>query len=245
MAKSIFPLTRRDADKQGIRFPSEQNRNALFPTRLRELRKEKQISQQTLANTLGIAKSTVGYWENGDSLPDAQSLAALADLYGVSADYMLGRSDVKSTEMSIQEICDSTGLREGTVELLMELQQSVAAQGDESPKDMLILGAVDLLMQCRELMAEIGLYLLFRFDHFEVSGSNTADLESEPAKGQILNVISKMGFGIQLGSEGFEDFLLMKIQRRLRKIHEDQMDYAREREFQEALEQYETGESEA
>ena len=247
MSKNIFPLTRRDADKQGVRFPSEQNRNALFPTRLRELRYKKGISQQALANTLGLAKSTVGYWENGDSLPDAQSLSALAELYGVSADYMLGRSDVKSTEMSTQEICDSTGLQEETVERLMELRQSVAAKGDESPKDLLILGTMDLLMQNRELMAELGTYLLFHFDHFEVSGSNVADLENAPAKGQILNVMSKMGFGIQLGAEGFEDILLMNIQRRLREIHEEQMDYdyAREREFQEALEQYETNESEA
>lgn len=60
---------------------------------LLELRKGKKMSRQAVADTIGISTKSLERYENGEREPVASVLAALADLYGVSADYLLGRSE--------------------------------------------------------------------------------------------------------------------------------------------------------
>lgn len=61
-------------------------------TRIAELRKEKGLSQVGLAKELGVDCSTVAKYETGDRLPDIVMLCKLADCFGVSTDYLLGRA---------------------------------------------------------------------------------------------------------------------------------------------------------
>lgn len=63
--------------------------------RLREARKAKGLSQQDVAEFIGINQNTYSYWERGRSKVDAVSLGRLASLFGVTTDYLLGR-DVQS-----------------------------------------------------------------------------------------------------------------------------------------------------
>lgn len=118
MERMFFPVTRREAERSGIPYSSEANKNALFPSQLRELRKEKGVSQDTLSKALGVSKSTVGLWETGDTLPDAKAICDLAKYYGVSTDYLLGRTTVKAPDYAVQYICEYTGLSECAVETL-------------------------------------------------------------------------------------------------------------------------------
>lgn len=59
----------------------------------KSLRKSKGLSQKMLAEKLGIGQGAVSQWEVGRSMPDLTTLVKLADLYGVSTDYLLGRTD--------------------------------------------------------------------------------------------------------------------------------------------------------
>ena len=93
MEQLIFPVTKKEAEKNGKTYSSEANKKALFPSQLRDLRKKKGISQETLAHDLGVSKSTIGLYETGDTLPDAKTLRDLAVYFGVSADWLLGLSD--------------------------------------------------------------------------------------------------------------------------------------------------------
>ena len=65
----------------------------VFAERLLELRKERGISQATLANCVGVSVGVVCYWETDRSEPTAPNLLKLADYFDVSADYLLGRTD--------------------------------------------------------------------------------------------------------------------------------------------------------
>ena len=58
--------------------------------RLRMLRKEKHLSQQNVADALGITRTAYNKYESGAIQP-SRRIAALCDLYGVSADYILGK----------------------------------------------------------------------------------------------------------------------------------------------------------
>lgn len=110
MSKMIFPITKREAEKQGIQHSSDANKNALFPSQLRNLRNEKGISQLELSKVLAVSKSTIGLWETGDTLPDAESLYKIARYFEVSADWLLGLSQTPSTDESVEAVCKATGI---------------------------------------------------------------------------------------------------------------------------------------
>ena len=59
--------------------------------RLKELRKENKKTQQEVANLLNIAQTTYGGYELETSEPTIETLCKLADYYGVSLDYLVGR----------------------------------------------------------------------------------------------------------------------------------------------------------
>ena len=58
--------------------------------RLKELRKEKKLTQQELADTFQVSKRTVQYWENGESQIKPDKAQKLAEYFGVSVGYLLG-----------------------------------------------------------------------------------------------------------------------------------------------------------
>ena len=66
---------------------------AEFAKVFRLLRKEKEMSQQELANALGISKSAVNMYERGERQPNFETLEKIADYFRVNTDYMLGRTD--------------------------------------------------------------------------------------------------------------------------------------------------------
>ena len=59
------------------------------------LRKQKNITQESLAAELGVTAAAVSKWEKGYTLPDILMLCALADFFNVSADELLGRTTVQ------------------------------------------------------------------------------------------------------------------------------------------------------
>ena len=65
------------------------------PERIQELRKQKGISQEELANELGVSRQAVSKWESGQSFPELDNIIALSDFFGVSADYILKGAVIK------------------------------------------------------------------------------------------------------------------------------------------------------
>ena len=61
--------------------------------RIHELRKAQKISQAKLAHILNVHQTTVSSWEIGTKSPDNDMLKKLADLFGVTMEYMLGYSE--------------------------------------------------------------------------------------------------------------------------------------------------------
>lgn len=62
-------------------------------SRIKDLRKEKGFTQAHLAKLLGVARSTVSMWESSPQEPDNDTLGKIADVFGVTTDYLLGRTD--------------------------------------------------------------------------------------------------------------------------------------------------------
>jgi len=61
--------------------------------RLKELRKEKKLSQKEIAKEMSISEKTLSRWENGESQIKPEKAQKLADYFGVSVGYLLGYND--------------------------------------------------------------------------------------------------------------------------------------------------------
>ena len=86
---------------------------------LKDARKNANLTQQQLADKIGVTLKTVMNWEQGVSYPTMETLLRLAQLYDCDLDYLTGRLDC--TRHDIQYIHDKTGLSEGAIRKLQEL----------------------------------------------------------------------------------------------------------------------------
>ena len=59
--------------------------------RIKDLREDRDLRQIDLANATGIDQRTISNYETGRSNPDCDALIRLADFFGVSIDYLVGR----------------------------------------------------------------------------------------------------------------------------------------------------------
>ena len=57
--------------------------------KLYQLRRQAGLSQEQAAEQLGVSRQSVSKWEGGQSVPEADKLAAISRLYGVTTDYLL------------------------------------------------------------------------------------------------------------------------------------------------------------
>lgn len=80
-----------------------------FAERLREIRKSSGMTQMQVAAKSGLSQSNINTWERGRSVPLPDGLIALADAFGCSVDYLLGRESedgviVVSGEFNLSEV---------------------------------------------------------------------------------------------------------------------------------------------
>ena len=68
---------------------------------IKALRNERGISQKQLADIVNLTQQAIGKWEKGLAEPDSKALAALADFFNVSVDYLLGRAVSKAPSCDI------------------------------------------------------------------------------------------------------------------------------------------------
>lgn len=65
----------------------------IFIERLNLLMKETKTTKQALGNAIGVSRPAVSQFANGSNLPSIEKLAAIADYFDVSIDYLVGRSN--------------------------------------------------------------------------------------------------------------------------------------------------------
>ena len=64
-----------------------------FSQRLKQLRLDKHLTQAQVGRAINVPQRTYAYYESGQRMIPPRVLCALADFYGVSIDYLLGRTD--------------------------------------------------------------------------------------------------------------------------------------------------------
>lgn len=74
--------------------------------RIRDLRKQKRMSQTELAKSAGVSQTTVTAWETGKAEPSSSAVARLADIFNVTTDYLLGRPNKQEIKKDDVELSD-------------------------------------------------------------------------------------------------------------------------------------------
>lgn len=77
--------------------------NNRFSNNFRELRKYHELTQEQIAETLGVSSQAISKWECGTSYPDIEMLPIIANVFKVSTDYLLG-VDITKQENEIADI---------------------------------------------------------------------------------------------------------------------------------------------
>ena len=65
----------------------------MFGNRVKSLRQSLGLNQIEFGKTLNVTKQSVSNWENGNIQPSIDMLIKIAELFSVSIDYLLGRTD--------------------------------------------------------------------------------------------------------------------------------------------------------
>lgn len=87
-------------------------------------------TQEEFAKFLGISRPTVGFYESGQRIPDALILRQIAEKCNVSADYLLGLTDEKTPDQSIQAICKKTGLTaKAVIQIILAKESELNCDG--------------------------------------------------------------------------------------------------------------------
>ena len=71
---------------------------------IKKLRREKELTQETLAEFLGVTFQSVSNWERGESYPDITMLPEIAGFFKVSVDELLGVNKAKNEAEIIKEL---------------------------------------------------------------------------------------------------------------------------------------------
>ncbi|WP_438587647.1 helix-turn-helix domain-containing protein [Cetobacterium sp.] len=69
----------------------------LFGDRLKDLRRDKDLTQAQLAKFLNISPSSIGMYEKNRRVPDTEILKKFAEYFKVSVDYLIGKTDIKES----------------------------------------------------------------------------------------------------------------------------------------------------
>lgn len=139
----------------------------VFKTRLKELRGNK--NQTETAKEMGISRSALSYYEAGERTPDINVLCTIAKYYNVTADYLLGLSDIPKPDIETASIEAKTGLNKKAITQLNLLKR--ASVSETNPQyylyDYLYIQAINLIIgEYPEIIEDLTCFLFYHFTHF-------------------------------------------------------------------------------
>ena len=142
-----------------------------FCERLEDLIKLNKTTAIAISKETGVAQSAISGYINGGRAPDCASIIALARHFGVSTDYLLGLSSVKTPSSDLKAVIDYTGLSEDNVGTLNTMKRLANDNGPfaynagreatgEQPYLDLSNDLLDALFENRDTLT--GIYYLLR-----------------------------------------------------------------------------------
>lgn len=128
---------------------------ATFGERLKELRKKKNLTQEQLAKTFYLNKSSISRYENDTQIPENELLQNIADYFNVSLDYLVGRTNIVNIHSSTV-ITTPTKKEQKDHDTFMKEAKALFMNGeiDEDDKEKIFKDISDLFWESKKLNKE-------------------------------------------------------------------------------------------
>ena len=91
--------------------------------RIANLRQEKKLTQKTLAKILNMSPSNISNYESETYWPNLDTISKLADLFNVTTDYLLGRTDYRCSPETLENYVSSDYTVQDIVNTLLTLDE--------------------------------------------------------------------------------------------------------------------------
>ncbi len=124
--------------------------------RLKELVAEAGLSISDFADKAGITRQSASHYLNGDRMPDVITLKRICSVMNVSADWLLGLSDVRKPDADMKAVVEYTGLVEKVVD---ELHPTAQYQYGSSKLDSKLISAILLAQEWKNVQQELSEFL--------------------------------------------------------------------------------------
>ena len=123
-------------------FRMERMLHMILGDLIAELRQDYGLNQKDLADILKVSVATISHYESEKSFPDLATLVKLADYFGVSTDYLLGRTRLR---MDFETFRREVKLTDGTTTSMDQVMQKFIKLSDRSQADIVNLMNLFLL----------------------------------------------------------------------------------------------------
>lgn len=110
-----------------------------FSEVLSQLRKEKNISQRALSESLGLSHSTIGMYENGQREPNYDILERIADYFNVDMNYLLGKTLIRNSYRELKNKDTYLGNYNENIEYLKDKPELLELYQDIIDNDRLVI----------------------------------------------------------------------------------------------------------
>ncbi len=97
---------------------------------IRNLRLQHKLTQEQLADRLGVSYQSISRWENGVTYPDIEFLPAIARQFSVTTDYLLGQDDVKKRKCIRKQIQSISKMGEGDKDTIIDIIRTCRREQD-------------------------------------------------------------------------------------------------------------------
>ena len=112
--------------------------------KLQKLRKARHLTQEELATQIGVSRQSLSKWESDGAQPDTANIITLADLFGVSTDYLLREAEAASPAAPVKEAPIPEPSVSQPIAPIVQVMPS--QQKKNTPPTILVIGSVLLVL---------------------------------------------------------------------------------------------------
>ena len=138
-----------------------------------ENRKKNGWSQEELAEKLGVSRQSVSKWEGAQAIPDMKKILQMADLFGVTTDYLL-KDEIEDVSTTTPEYTDFTFQEETPAKVSMEEANAFLAYNEKAASPISI-GVMLCIISAVPLMVLMGLARAGSLPFFGIYGNNAGN----------------------------------------------------------------------
>ncbi len=166
------------------------------------------MSSTEFAKKIGLSRQTVGFYLNGDRIPDSETLLQICEKCGVSADWLLGLTPEDTPDQTTRSVCEYTGLSAHAVDILHSQQNVYELGFIRRFIDSIVTSGNDDLWKVPELIHKAAQAAVIAEREQQAEFENDLRIKNV----NLLCAVSKDGIGYRISAADAETYFLREAE---------------------------------